>query len=60
MDPAGHPFCLCDWSQELPANRKDPEEAGQTIDVNSRDPVQPLGQGCVIGSGEPLGAVNAV
>ena len=25
LDPAGHPFCLCDWSQELPAHRKDPE-----------------------------------
>jgi Glyoxalase-like domain len=23
LDPAGHPFCLCDWSKELPANRKD-------------------------------------
>jgi Glyoxalase-like domain len=22
LDPAGHPFCLCDWSQPLPANRK--------------------------------------
>jgi hypothetical protein len=25
LDPAGHPFCLCDWSKELPANRKDPD-----------------------------------
>src|SRR5580693_9103680 len=24
LDPAGHPFCLCDWSKELPANRKPP------------------------------------
>jgi hypothetical protein len=23
LDPAGHPFCLCDWSQELPANPRD-------------------------------------
>jgi hypothetical protein len=23
LDPAGHPFCLCDWSQALPADRKD-------------------------------------
>jgi hypothetical protein len=30
LDPAGHPFCLCDWSQPLPANRKDPEEAEDT------------------------------
>jgi hypothetical protein len=27
LDPAGHPFCLCDWSKELPANRKDPDHA---------------------------------
>jgi hypothetical protein len=27
LDPAGHPFCLCDWSQPLPADRRDPEEA---------------------------------
>ena len=25
LDPAGHPFCLCDWSQPLPADRKDPD-----------------------------------
>jgi hypothetical protein len=25
LDPAGHPFCLCDWSRALPANRKDPD-----------------------------------
>jgi Glyoxalase-like domain len=25
LDPAGHPFCLCDWSQPLSANRKDPD-----------------------------------
>ena len=23
LDPAGHPFCLCDWSQPLPANPKE-------------------------------------
>jgi hypothetical protein len=28
LDPAGHPFCLCDWSQPSPANRKGPEQAG--------------------------------
>lgn len=27
LDPAGHPFCLCDWSQPLPADRKDPSLA---------------------------------
>ena len=30
LDPAGHPFCLCDWSQPLPADRKDREEADDT------------------------------
>ena len=23
LDPAGHPFCLCDWSQPLPADSAD-------------------------------------
>jgi hypothetical protein len=30
LDPVGHPFCLCDWSQALPANRKDPDHGPVT------------------------------
>jgi hypothetical protein len=33
LDPAGHPFCLCDWSKELPANRKDPDHGPVTSRV---------------------------
>ena len=28
LDPAGHPFCLCDWTKELLANRRDGAGAG--------------------------------
>jgi hypothetical protein len=30
LDPAGHPFCLCDWSQPLPSDRKDPDHGPVT------------------------------
>jgi Glyoxalase-like domain len=30
LDPVGHPFCLCDWSQALPANREGPDHGPVT------------------------------
>jgi hypothetical protein len=42
LDPAGHPFCLCDWSKELPANRKDPDH-GPTCTQRADTPAMPLG-----------------
>ena len=49
LDPAGHPFCLCDWSKELPAHRKvvavgDVElAAGHSGDRGRRDRVGAYG-----------------
>ena len=36
LDPAGHPFCLCDWSKELPANRKDPDHGPTCASLRPR------------------------
>jgi hypothetical protein len=35
LDPAGHPFCLCDWSQPLPASRGAVLHSVATVSLDS-------------------------